>query len=152
MRHFPGDEYDIQAIADWVVKRAPSAVDVAFHYVQFAGDTFPARHAPHVARDLAIRILRAMGQDYLDRLFSLCNTDYPDTLFGLMHAFGVVGEPRAVPFLSSRLQDDRKQQRAAAVQALGQIGTPDALAAIRTVTADKAKVVQRAVRQALDEQ
>jgi HEAT repeat protein len=67
-----------------------------------------------------------------------------------MHAFGALREERAIPFLASRLRDDRKGQRAAAVRALGQIGTPNALAAIGTVVNDKTKVVQKAVQQALD--
>jgi hypothetical protein len=150
MRHFPGDREDIQTIADWVIGRAAEAEGTAFHYIRFAGDTFPSRHASHVARDLAVRILRATGKDYFDRLVSLGDTDYPDTLFGVMHAFAGLGEERAVPFLASRLKDDRKQQRAAAVHALGEIGTPNALAAIRAVTSDKTKVVQKAVQQALD--
>ena len=149
MRHFPGDREDIQSIADWVARRADEAEETAFHYVMFAGDSFPSRHAPHVARELALRILQATGKDYFDRLLSLGETDYPETLFGVMHGFAALGDERAVPFLASRLKDDRKQQRAAAVQALGQIGTPEALAAIETVANDKAKIVKRAVQQAL---
>ena len=151
MRHFPGDADDIRAIADWISRREAEIEEVAFHYVRFAGDTFPERHAPHVARDLAVQLLQSTGNDYFDHLLSLCEANYPETLFGVMHVFGRLREERAVPFLTSRLKDDRKQQRAAAVQALGRIGTPDALSAIRTVINDKAKAVQNAVREALCE-
>ena len=144
MRHFPGTEDDIRTIGDWVAGRATEAEEAAFHYVMFAGD----RYASHVARDLAIRILRETGKDYFERLLALTETDDLDTLSGATHTFADFREERAVPFLASRLKDDRKGPRAQAVRALGKIGTPDALAAIKSVINDKRKVVRNAVQQA----
>ncbi len=149
MRHFPGDSEDIRAIGEWVAVRASKAEETAIHYIRFAGDTYPTRHSPHIARDLAVQILRATGKDYFDRLLVLSDTDYLETLTGVMHAFAGLREDRAVPFITSRLKDERKMQRAAAIRALGKIGTPDALTAIRTVANDKRKVVRQAVQQAL---
>lgn len=149
MRHFPGNPEDIRTISDWVVKRASDAEDVAIHYIRFAGDTFPTRHSPGNARHIALRILRTLGKDYFDQLLMLSDTDYLETLTGVMYAFGELGEKRAVPFLVSRLKDDRKLQRASAVRALGKIGTPDALSAIQGVARDRRKVVRTAVQHAL---
>ena len=66
-----------------------------------------------------------------------------------MHVFAALREERAVPFIAERLKDDRKQQRVAAINALGKIGTPTALSALRAVTNDKRKLVQNALRHAL---
>ena len=149
MRHFPGDTSDIGALDDWVVARANESKDAAFHYIMFAGDAFPARYNANVARDLAIRILRATGEDHFERLLALSDTDNLDTLSGVMRTFGSFGDERAVPFLVSRLRDDRKAQRAQAVSALGEIGSPEALSAIKAIANDKRKVVRKAVEQAL---
>ena len=54
-----------------------------------------------------------------------------------------------MPFLVSRLKDKRKMHRVAVIRALGQIGTSDALQAIRAVSNDKRKAVQNAIQQAL---
>ena len=116
----------------------------------FAGDTFPSRHAAYVARDLAIRILRKTGKDYYERLLALSETDDLETLCGVTYTFAAFREERAVPFLASRLNDDRKGPRAQAVYALGRIGNPAALAAVKTVANDKRRVVRRAVQQALE--
>ncbi len=149
MRRFPGNDEDLKRISDWVTERAVESEEIAFHYLKFAGDTYPTRHASSIARDLAVQMLTATGVDYYDRLIALSDTDYLETLNGIMHAFACMKEARAVPFLASRLKDKRKMHRVAAIQALGQIGTPDALQAIRTVSNDKRKVVQKAVQQAL---
>ncbi len=149
MRHFPGNANEIQAIGDWVIERAVDATETAFHFIMFAGDSSPARDNPSVARDLAVRILRATGEDYFDRLLAHSDTDYHETLTGIMHAFAALGEERGVPFIAERLKDDRKQQRVAAIRALGNIGTPVALSALDAVANDKRKVVRNAVQQAL---
>ena len=149
MRRFPGDDADLKYIGDWVTERAVESEEIAFHYLQFAGDTYPTRHASSIARDLAARILIATGADYYDRLTALSDTDYLETLNGIMHAFACMKEARAVPFLASRLKDKRKMHRVAAIHALGQIGTPDALQSIQGVSNDKRKVVQKAIQQAL---
>ena len=150
MRHFPGDANDIRTIGDWVAERASEAEDAAFHYIMFAGDTFPSRHSAYVARDLAVRILRETDKDYFERMLALSETDDLETLSGVTYAFAAFREEKAVPFLASRLKDDRKGPRAQAVYALGRIGTPDALAAVKTVANDKRRVVRRAVQQALE--
>ena len=150
MRHFPGGADDIRTIGDWVAERASEAEEAAFHYIMFAGDTFPSRHAAYVARDLAIRILRKTGKDYYERLLALSETDDLETLCGVTYTFAAFREERAVPFLASRLNDDRKGPRAQAVYALGRIGNPAALAAVKTVANDKRRVVRRAVQQALE--
>ncbi len=154
MRHFPGNEQDIERIGDWVEERARiggeiDSEETAFHYIMFGGDTYPTRHSPSTARSLAVRILRASGRDYFDRLLGLGDTDSLETLSGVMHAFGGLGEKRAVPFLASRLKDDRKMGRVAAVRALGEIGTREALTALRAVANDRRKVVQKALQRAL---
>ena len=106
-------------------------------------------HTGNRERHEAVRVLRATGKDYYDRLLALTDTDYLETLAGIMHTFAGLREERAVPFIASRLKGDRKLQRAAAVQTLGKIGAPDALAAIRTVSDVKRKVVRTAVQQGL---
>ena len=82
-------------------------------------------------------------------MLGLGDTDSLETLSGVMHAFGGLGEKRAVPFLASRLKDDRKMGRVAAVRALGEIGTREALTALRAVANDRRKVVQKALQRAL---
>lgn len=149
MRHFPGKDEDIQEIGEWVAKRAGEAEDVAFHYVRFAGDSYPARHAANVARRLAVRVLFETGGDYYDRLLALGDTDDLEALSGVTHAFAELRDRRAVPFLASRIRDTRKGPRMEAATALGKIGTPDALAAVRTIANDKRRVVRNAVRAAL---
>ena len=111
--------------------------DVAFHYIMFAGDSYPTRHESHVARDLAVRILSTTGKDPFERLISLSNTDCGETRKGLMHAFASLREERAVPFLISCLKDNRKMQRVATIRALGRIGTPEGLAAQRALIAQR---------------
>ena len=150
MRRFPGNADDITAIGDWVSARAnEEAEEIAFQYIMFSGDSFPARYTPKVARNLAIRILQATGRDHFSRLLALTETDDLDTLAGVTHAFAALGDRRAVPFLAARLKDDRKMPRAETVSALGRIGSPDALAAINTVARDKRKIVRNAVQRAL---
>jgi len=151
VKRFPGNDEDLKNIGDWIAERAEDAEEIAFHYIRFSGDTYPTRHSASIARDLAMRILTSTGKDYYNRFAELSDTDYLETLNGIMHAFAYLKESRAVPFLSSRLEDDRKMHRVAAIQALGQIGTPDALQAIRTVANDKRKVVQKAIEQALSD-
>lgn len=150
MRHFPGKDADFQYIGDWVAERANEAEEAAFHYIKFAGDSFPARHAGHIARDLAVRILREIGKDYFECLIALGDTDDLEILSGVIRAFADFRDQRAVPFLASRLRDARKGPRSQAVRALGRIGTPDALAAVRSIANDKRKVVRKAVQQALE--
>ena len=149
MRHFPGTDEDIQEIGDWVAKRADEAVDVAFHYIRFAGDSYPARHAANVARRLAARVLSESGEDYFDRLLALGDTDDLETLSGVTQVVSALRDRRAVPFLASRLRDTRKGPRAESALALGEIGTPDALAAVRSIANDKRRVVRNAVQTAL---
>ena len=62
MRSFPGNDEDIQAVSDWVAKRAIDAAEVAIHYVKFAGDSTPTRYSPSTARELAVRILQTTGE------------------------------------------------------------------------------------------
>ncbi|MDE3258466.1 MAG: HEAT repeat domain-containing protein [Gemmatimonadota bacterium] len=149
MRYFPGTDDDIQEIGDWVAKWADEAQDVAFHYIRFAGDSYPARHKARVARSLAVRILSMTGGDHFDRLIALGDTDDLEALSGVTHAFAGLREPRGVPFLASRLKDPRKGPRAEAALALGKIGTSDALAAVRSIANDKRRIVRNAVQQAL---
>lgn len=149
MRRFPGTDDDIQKIGDWVAQRAGVAEDVAFHYIRFAGDSYPARQASNVARRLAVRVLSETGGDYFDRLLALGDTDDLETLSGVTHAFAGLRDQRAVPFLSSRIRDTRKGPRAEAALALGKIGTPDAVAAVRSIANDKRRVVRNAVQTAL---
>lgn len=118
----------------------------------FAGDTSPFRQAANVARDLALEILRTTEKDYFDRLLSLGDTYCLETLFGVIYVFAGLGEKRAVPFLVSRLKDERKMLRVALIHALGEIGTPEALDSIETVANDKRKVIRQAVQQALGNQ
>ena len=149
MRHFPGDEDDLREIGNWVAKRADAAEDIAFHFVRFAGDSYPARHAAGVARNLAVRILTMVGKDYFDRLIALVDHDDLETLAGVTHALGEFRDARAVPLLTSRLKDPRKGPRVEAVRALGKIGTPDALVAVRSIANDRRRVVRNAVQQAI---
>ena len=149
MRRFPGEADDIVKIGDWVAKRANESEVTAFHYIRFAGDSFPARHAANQARDLAVRVLRENGKDYFEQILAIGDTDDLEALSGVTHAFAEFRDERAVPFLVSRLRDDRKGPRAQTVRALGRIGTPDAIAAVRTIANDKRKVVRNAVKQVL---
>ena len=149
MRHFPGKDDELQNIGNWVAKRANEAEEVAFHYIRYAGDSYPVRHAASTARNLAVRILGEIGMDCFDRLLDLGDTDDLETLSGVVHAFAVFRDPRAVPFLASRLRDTRKGPRAEAARALGKVGTPDALAAVRSIANDKRKGVRNEVQQAL---
>ena len=149
MRRFPGDDADLKHISAWVTERASESEEIAFHYLRFAGDTYPTRHSARIARDLAMRILTAIGTDYYHQLTALSDTDYLETLNGITHAFAYMKEVRAVPFLVSQLKDKRKMHRVAVIRALGQIGTSDALQAIRAVSNDKRKAVQNAIQQAL---
>ena len=102
-----------------------------------------------MARRLAVRVLSETGGDYFDRLLAVGDTDDLETLSGVTHAFGGLRDRRAVPFLASRLKDTRKGPRAEAALALGEIGTLDALAAVRSIANDKRRVVRNAVQTAL---
>ena len=95
---------------------------------------------------MAAAALRGTGRDYYDRLSSLAETDDPATHYGLMQAFGLLKEKRAIPYLSSCLKDERKEIRVHAVEALGQIGTAEAIELVKGVAKDKAKAVKRAVQ------
>jgi hypothetical protein len=151
MRRLQGDRNCTRILGDWAVRHAVGEA-TAFHYIMFAGDTYPSRHAPDVARDIAVQMLRATGKDHVDHLLSLADTDCSETLRGLAHAFGSLREERAVPFLADRLKDSRKMQRVPVIRALGKIGTPAAIAAIRSVAGDKRKVVRQAIEKALGNQ
>lgn len=147
MRKFPGDETDLRIIENWIAQHGQLAEEAAFYFIRFGGDTFPSRQWQTAVR-MAVAALRGTGVDYFERLSHLTETEYPDTPL-LIRAFGLLKEERAIPYLSSCLKDRRKQIRRHAVEALGQISTPEAIELVKEVANDKAKVVQRAVQAAL---
>ena len=148
LRRFPGTEDHIGPISNWLCARAFEFEEVAFHYVQFAGDTSEIRDARR-ARHLAAEILAATGRDYFSRLSALTHTDYSEALKGVMYTFASLRDERGVPFIAAQLDDSRKMHRVAAVEALERIGTPDALEALQSVAKDRRKVVRSALEQAL---
>jgi hypothetical protein len=145
MRKFPGDAVDLEVIEEWIAQQGQLAEEAAFDFIRFGGDSFPSRRDEPAVR-MAVAALRGTGKDYFERLLHMGDTDYPITHFGLIRAFGLLKEARAIPYLSACLKDERKQMRAAAVEALGRIGTAEAVERVKQAAHDPAKNVQRAVQ------
>jgi hypothetical protein len=157
MRKFPGDEADLTVIENWIAQQVERseiprigrqlAEEAAFYFIRFAGDSFPSRRGELAVR-MAVAALRGTGVDYFERLLSLTETDYPDAVL-LIQAFSLLRERRTIPYLESCLKDEGKQIRASAVEALGRIGTEEAINLVKQAANDKAKNVQRAVESVL---
>lgn len=147
MRKFPGDETDLEVIKNWITQQGRLAEEAAFYFIRFGGDSFPSRQWPPAIR-MAASALPGTGVDYFERLLRLPETGYID-IHLLIQVFGLLKEERAIPYLSSCLKDKGKQMRKHAVEALGQIGTPEAIELVKQVANDKAKAVQRAVQSVL---
>lgn len=145
MRRFPGSEIDLQVIEDWITRHGETAVGTALYFVRFGGDSFPNRRSELAVR-MAVAALRGTGEDHFYHLLELANTDYPVTHFGLIHAFGLMKEERAIPYLASCLNDERKQVRGSSVEALGLIGTAEAINLAKQAAHDPTKVVRQAVQ------
>ncbi len=141
MRGFSGDKTALAMIEHWIARQGQLAEEAAFYFIRFGFDSFPIRHGK-IAVELAVAALRT-GKDHFERLSHLMNTDYPSTQFGLIQAFGLLKEERAIPYLSSCMKDERKQIREAAVDALGRIGTENAINLVKQAVDDPAKSVQR---------
>lgn len=148
MRKFPGGEPDLKGIEHWLAQQGALVEEIAFYFVRFGRSSLIIRRGGR-AVSMAVAALRGTGRDYYERLSSLAETDDPAAHYGLMQAFGLLKEKQAIPYLSSRLKDERKEMRVHAVEALDQIGTPEAIELVRRAASDKAKAVKRAVQKIL---
>lgn len=149
MQKFPGDEADLEVIEKWLTQQGSLAEEAALHFIRFGYASSPPRRGERAVR-MAVAALRGTGRDCFEVLSPLTDTDYPATHFGLMQAFGLLRERRAIPYLLPYLKDERNQIRASTVQALGRIGTVEAIDLVKQVANDKAKAVRRATQSVLE--
>jgi len=148
MRHFPGDEGDLERIEHWIAQQGRPGVEAASHFIRFGVDCYPSGRGGIAVR-MAVAALWGTGEDPFERLSRMADTDYPSTHFNLIRAFGMMKETRAIPYLASSLRDERKQVRALAVEALGRIGNREALRLVKGAADDPANQVRRAVQSVL---
>jgi hypothetical protein len=142
------DESEREALRQWVENHSQAAEDAAFFYVKYAHSNFCARR-PEWGIPVAAQVLLNADRDPFETLTPLTESKYPPTQMGVTHVFGALKEARALPYLEARLRHEEKQQRACAVQALSQIGTPAARVLIERATHDPATRVNRAAKKAL---
>jgi len=141
-------EADRQRLVTWLVDRNENAEQWALYMVRYAHSNFLARVADRGV-GAAIQVLKSTGRDYFGELSRLSESAFPPTLLGVSIAFGALRDERALPYLARCLAHEDKEQRAGAVRALGEIGTPEALEMVRQVSSDPAVSVRKAVRASL---
>jgi hypothetical protein len=132
----------------WLEEHCEASEEWAFYMVRFAHSNFLARVGER-GLDAAIRVLRKTGRDHIPTLLQLAESDYPPTHFGICDALGAFPDERAIPYLSGCLSHEERNWRAAAVSALGEIGTAEAVELIRPALSDPTSQVKKAARAAL---